>query len=75
VWDAVTGNEIQVFNGHTYDVKSARFSPDGERVVTASSDRSVRVWDVQTGTQMLQFEIGIEANDAFFLRTAATYSL
>ena len=26
IWDAVTGNEIQVLDGHTYDVKSARFS-------------------------------------------------
>jgi len=66
VWDAVTGKEIQVFNGHSYDVNSARFSPDGERIVTASSDRTVRVWDVQTATQMLQFPIGIDATDAFF---------
>jgi WD40 repeat protein len=66
VWDAMTGEELQVLGGHTYDVKSARFSPEGERVVTASSDRTVRIWDVQTATQILQFAIGIDATDAFF---------
>jgi WD40 repeat protein len=66
VWDASSGKELKVFNGHTYDVNSARLSPDGERIVTASSDRTVRVWDVTTGTPMLEFEIGSDANDAFF---------
>src|SRR5262249_3394731 len=41
VWAAEKGehkqNEyIQVFVGHSYDVNSARFSPDAERIVTAS---------------------------------------
>jgi WD40 repeat protein len=71
VWAAKKGehkrNEyIQVFVGHSYDVNSARFSPDAERIVTASSDRTVRVWDVRTGTEILQFRIGTEAVDAFF---------
>ena len=29
---------------------SAAFSPDGTRVVTASWDKTARVWDVATGT-------------------------
>ena len=71
VWDAKKGehkrNEyIQVFVGHSYDVNSARFSPDAERIVTASSDRTVRVWDVRSGTEILQFPIRTEAMDAFF---------
>ncbi len=35
--------------GHTNDVYGLDFSPDGTRVVTASRDRTARVFDVATG--------------------------
>ena len=35
--------------GHTAEVTSAAFSPDGKRVVTASDDTTARVWDVGSG--------------------------
>jgi len=35
--------------GHTGAVVDVRYSPDGKRVVTASYDRTARVWDVATG--------------------------
>ncbi|GJH18427.1 TIR domain-containing protein [Caballeronia novacaledonica] len=38
-----------LFIGHTGGVLSARFSADGNRVVTASSDGTARVWDADTG--------------------------
>ena len=34
---------------HAKTINSARFSPDGQRVVTASTDNTARVWDVVTG--------------------------
>jgi hypothetical protein len=34
-------------------VYSAAFSPDGKRIVTASADKTARIWDVFTDTQAL----------------------
>jgi len=33
-------------------VWSAQFCPDGSRIVTASEDRTARVWDAATGTRL-----------------------
>jgi len=38
-----------VLEGHTDDVLSVAFSPDGRRIVSGSLDNSVRVWDSLTG--------------------------
>jgi WD40 repeat protein/DNA polymerase III delta prime subunit/UDP-2,3-diacylglucosamine pyrophosphatase LpxH len=35
--------------GHTDQVHSVAFSPNGEKVVSASFDREIRIWDVNTG--------------------------
>jgi len=42
--------------GHAGAVIDARFSPKGERIVTASMDRTARVWNVKTGTQSAVLE-------------------
>src|SRR5262249_33137262 len=34
-----------VLKGHENSVTSAAFSPDGKRIVTASADRTARLWD------------------------------
>ena len=39
--------------GHTSQVLSAAFSPDGQRIVTASRDSTARIWDPKTGEQLL----------------------
>ncbi len=48
LWDTGTGKET-VLRGHENRVVSARFSPDGKRLVSASWDQTARVWDVATG--------------------------
>jgi WD40 repeat protein len=43
-----------IFGGHTGEVYSAQWSPDGTRIVTASADHTARVWDAATGRELSQ---------------------
>jgi WD40 repeat protein len=47
-----TGRVIHTLTGHSSDVTSLAFSPDGRRLATASFDRTVKVWDMQTGQEV-----------------------
>jgi WD40 repeat protein len=47
-----TRRELAVLRGHTRPVISAAFSADGTRIVSASADKSVRVWDPATGNEI-----------------------
>ena len=38
--------------GHDGTVRSAMYSPDGARIVTASRDRTAKVWDAVTGKEL-----------------------
>jgi WD40 repeat protein len=53
--------------GHTGTVNFAAFSPDGEKVVTASVDKTTRIWDAKTGEELLKLEGHTdEVNSAVF---------
>jgi len=38
-----------IFHGHSDPVESIAFSPDGSRIVSGSSDKTIRLWDAETG--------------------------
>jgi WD40 repeat protein len=45
-----------VMEGHSNWVFSVAFSPDGTRIVSGSSDKTMRIWDAQTGLQTTVLE-------------------
>lgn len=45
VLDAASGTCIQTFTGHTKIVNTAYFSPDNRKIVSASWDNNVIIWD------------------------------
>ncbi|MDR3232099.1 MAG: hypothetical protein LBT46_00250, partial [Planctomycetaceae bacterium] len=45
-----------VLEGHTDTVRSAAFSPDGTKIVTASEDNTARIWDAATGKELQKLE-------------------
>jgi len=45
--------ELFLQTGHTSNVTSVAYSPDGRRLATGSDDHTVKVWDAQTGQEAL----------------------
>jgi len=37
------------FEGHTSGVNAVAFSSDGKRIISGSSDKTIQVWDTETG--------------------------
>ena len=59
--------ENSILEGHINIVKSANFSPDGKRIVSASYDHTIRIWDAFTGQCLVTLEEQIEpVNSAVF---------
>jgi WD40 repeat protein len=44
VWNVDSGKLLLTLKGHTKRVNSVAYSPDGEYALTASSDKTLRLW-------------------------------
>jgi len=45
---AVEGQETLTLKGHSDDVNSVSFSPDGKRIVSGSQDNTLKIWDISS---------------------------
>ncbi|OCL14563.1 WD repeat protein-like protein [Glonium stellatum] len=52
VWDPRTGKRITKFVGHTDNVRDVLITQDGDTIMTASSDQTVKVWSMTAGRCM-----------------------
>ncbi|RMX65002.1 hypothetical protein DD238_005036 [Peronospora effusa] len=64
VWRVGTGRVMQTLTGHKGKVLAAEFSPVlPHEVITGSSDRSLRVWDVMRGVRLQTISCVSSCND------------
>jgi WD40 repeat protein len=57
LFDTETGRQTGEFVGHEGEIYRLQFSADGQRLISASSDNTARVWSTETGAEVQQIRI------------------
>ena len=56
IWDASTGEALQVLEGHEGSIESCVFSTDGSRLASAGDGGALRIWDTASGETLRVLE-------------------
>jgi hypothetical protein len=75
LWNIQSGHTCRIYHGHLHCVTPVRFLEDGDLIVSASMDRTIRIWSCTEGTQLATYDTcGFEkqvsiSRDGRWLRT------
>jgi RNA polymerase sigma factor (sigma-70 family) len=72
LWDLAQRREVRHIAGHDNTISSVIFSPDGQALVSASSDGTVRLWETATGKERRRLPVPREETPAIALSPDGT---
>jgi len=52
LWDVATGSELHTLTGHSSEVNSVTFSPDGKTLASGSDDAKTKLWNTTDGQEL-----------------------
>ena len=58
IWDVSNGNLVGYRAEHDEGILGISFSPDERRMATSSKDRSIRIWEMETGESLSEAMLG-----------------
>ncbi|MFQ5421803.1 MAG: WD40 repeat domain-containing protein, partial [Anaerolineae bacterium] len=53
LWEVASGRRVQDFFGHSGAVMELKFMPDSTQLVTASEDKTIKLWDLVPGREWM----------------------
>ena len=54
IWNVALQQRVHELRGHYAPIECVNFSASGKRVITTSQDRTVRIWDSSSGSQIMR---------------------
>jgi WD40 repeat protein len=60
VWNMPQGQLIRTINAHKELVQDVSFAEDNKTIVTGSLDKKVKLFDSETGKELMSFDAGVE---------------
>ncbi|ETO14838.1 hypothetical protein RFI_22528 [Reticulomyxa filosa] len=49
--------QLNIFQGHPLNVTGMKFSPDMTKIVSSSFDKTIRIWEVESGKEIQKLEL------------------
>jgi WD40 repeat protein len=56
--DVETGKLLRIFEGHRASINSVDFSSDSKNILTSSLDGSIKIFNVESGNEIMNYNIG-----------------
>lgn len=61
IWDLESGNVLSsLYSAHTEPVTCMALMPGGRNLLSGSEDGTIRVWDIETGTELPRLDFGFK---------------